>query len=124
MMRLLISGPPLQRNGRSLCQTPGTEDTLSVDFGEPLDFALLERLITITGPQGPVEGSAEITKEETRWVYTPATSWPAGRTRLVVNKSLEDLAGNRIGRPFDFDMRTHPAAPNSETSVSVPFRIR
>ena len=37
---------------------------------------------------------------------------------------LEDLAGNRIGRPFDVDTIDSPAARITRQTMSLPFRVR
>jgi hypothetical protein len=36
--------------------------------------------------------------------FTPAERWKPGDYELVVDLALEDLVGNRIGRPFDVDL--------------------
>jgi hypothetical protein len=40
---------------------------------------------------------------ELSWAFAPAEAWRAGEYALVALASLEDTAGNRIGRPFDVD---------------------
>ena len=35
------------------------------------------------------------------WTFTPTGAWQAGHYNLVAFAMLEDLAGNRIGRPFE-----------------------
>ena len=40
---------------------------------------------------------------ETQWRFTPRDPWTAGDYDLVALAFLEDLAGNRIGRPFEVD---------------------
>jgi len=91
---------------------PGTDDTLTVDFDEPLDYLLLQRSLTLLGPAGPVAGHPGITKEETRWVFEPESPWLAGAYRLVIAPTLTDLAGNRV-------MSTPGAS-----AVSLRFQIR
>ena len=50
-----------------------------------------------------VAGSVEVSEGETHWQFTPEKPWQAGAFDLVVDTSLEDLAGNTIGRPFKVD---------------------
>ncbi|MBL0159931.1 MAG: hypothetical protein IPP47_23000 [Bryobacterales bacterium] len=48
-------------------------------------------------------GSAELSNAERQWRYTPQTAWPATRQTIQIDTALEDLAGNKVGRPFDVD---------------------
>jgi hypothetical protein len=78
---------------------------LSVEFPEPLDHSLLERLVTVEDAAGrAVPGEIAIDREETRWRFTPDAAWAAGEYRLVVGEWLEDLAGNRPDKVFDVDL--------------------
>ena len=40
--------------------------------------------------------------------FEPAEAWKAGDYKLVINMALEDLAGNRIGRPLTSTLSTVP----------------
>jgi len=97
----------------------GSRDALVVDFPKPLDWALLSRLLTIPG----VRGTTSVDRNETQWRFTPAQDWKAGEYQLEVDTSLEDLAGNRIGRPFDVDTFERVSDRISRQTVSLPFRI-
>lgn len=78
---------------------------LTVKFPRSLDHALLHGLLTVTDEKGTrVAGSVRVTDEETVWQFTPAKPWKAGNYRLVVDKTLEDLAGNSVGKPFEVDV--------------------
>jgi hypothetical protein len=69
-------------------------------------------------------GEIEITDRETCWRFTPSSAWPSGEFRLVVETTLEDLAGNAIGRAFEVDeFRTVQETVRTET-VSLPFTVR
>jgi hypothetical protein len=82
----------------------GARDPLVVEFDEPLDHALLERVIGVVGPAGePLAGAVEVGPGETSWSFRPDRPWPAGRCRLIVDAALEDRAGNSVGRPFEVD---------------------
>jgi len=102
----------------------GSSSRLQVDFPRPLDQALLEHVIRVQGPAGEVAGSVTIDAQETRWRFTPAEPWRAGAYSLVIDMALEDLAGNRIGRPFDVDLINHPAERISASTASLRFEIR
>ena len=97
----------------------GTRDPLVIRFDRPLDYALLSDVFQIPG----VFGVATIGAGETEWRFQPAQPWTAGQHHLVVDMALEDLAGNRIGRPFDVDTMTSPAGRITNQSTSLTFRI-
>ncbi len=103
---------------------PGTRDPLEVGFPEPLDRALLDRLIAVRkDPDRPVAGEISVSDAETLWRFTPTTPWRPGTYRLVIGTELEDVAGNSIARPFEVDeVRPITARITSET-VDLPFPI-
>lgn len=103
---------PDPKRWRIAAPDPDTDDTLTVDFDEPLDYLLFQGSLTLLGPTGPVAGHPGFTKEETRWVFEPESPWLAGAYRLVIASSLTDLAGNRV-----------ISAPGAG-SVSLRFQIR
>jgi hypothetical protein len=71
-----------------------------------------------------VTGKVTLARQETEWRFTPAAPWKPGAYRLQIDSSLEDLAGNRVGRAFDVDTREHAAEGKSKTPVSLGFRVR
>jgi hypothetical protein len=97
----------------------GTRDPLIVDFGRPLDYALLQDVFQVMG----VPGTMSIGSGETRWSFQPAQAWKPGNHTLVIDMALEDLAGNRIGRPFDVDTIDNPTQRISKPTTLLPFRI-
>ncbi len=97
----------------------GTRDPLIVDFGRPLDYALLQDVFQVAG----VPGTINIGSAETRWSFQPSEPWKAGNHTLVIDMALEDLAGNRIGRPFDVDTIDNPTERITKATTLLPFRI-
>ena len=89
-----------------------------------MDSALLQRTIEVKDGNGQtVAGGVTIADEEKRWQFTPHRPWQAGKYVLVVDKILEDLAGNSIGRPFEVDV-LHPLEKQVQTElVNLPFQI-
>ena len=79
----------------------GTADPLVVSFPRPLDYGLLHRALTVSLRGAPVPGDVRLDAGETRWLFIPGERWQAGDYRLLVSSILEDVAGNRIGRPFE-----------------------
>lgn len=98
----------------------GTAEPLVVTFDRPLDYALLGDSFQVAG----VSGKAAIGPGETGWRFQPDRPWTPGEHNLVVGTELEDLAGNRIGRPFDVDELVSPVPRISSQSTSLAFRTR
>src|SRR2546426_7401057 len=79
-----------------------TREPLVVSFPGPLDYGLLQRALTVSTVRGErVPGDIRLEAGETRWLFTPRTPWQAGEYRLLAASILEDVSGNRIGRPFE-----------------------
>lgn len=103
----------------------GTREPLSVEFPEPLDQALLAGLLEVEdAPGNPVSGSVQIDRQETRWRFTPQQPWSAGRYNLEAGKTIEDLAGNTIGRPFEVDVFERVSERIARETARIPFFIR
>ena len=93
-------------------------------FPKPMDHALLERTIKVIDQNGQaVAGSLVITDEEKGWSFTPQQPWPAGKYSLAVDKVLEDLAGNSIGRPFEVDVLHPPEREMKAEIVNLAFEV-
>lgn len=103
----------------------GTRDALTVTFPKPLDHSLLERMIAVVGP-GDAKPVGKITIDdlETRWQFTPSEPWSAGGYTLVADTTLEDLAGNSIGRAFDVDVFAPVQQRITTETVSLPFEVK
>ena len=99
---------------------PGTAESLDVEFPRPLDYGLLQRCLKIVG----VSGTVSIDRDETRWRFTPDQAWKPGDYALSVNLALEDLAGNRIDRPFDADTSKDRPETQLTNTISLPIHVR
>lgn len=103
--------------------TAASRSPLTVGFGEPLDRALLDRMLWIVDGRGrTVSGQAEIGKDESSWSFRPDDPWQPGEYRLTADVLLEDLAGNSIARKFEL---TAPRATDGDEvqTATVDFRI-
>jgi Big-like domain-containing protein len=108
-------------------QTPqaATRVPLVVTFPEPMDQALAQRAIHVAKSSGdPVEGNVALQDQERQWVFTPADPWSPGAYRLVVPTTLEDLAGNNIGKPFEVDLFEGIQRQLTTPTVKLPFDVR
>jgi hypothetical protein len=113
----------------------GTREPLVVEFGEPMDQALAVRLITVVKKRGHSaandqprfvrwEGRAELGKKEQSWRFTPELPWASGAYDLVVATTIEDLAGNNVGKTFDVDLAAGAQRRVEAESVRVAFDIK
>lgn len=108
---------------RTSAIVPGTATPLVVDFPEPMDYSLLQRLLTVTGPHGTVPGTSEPGPFERQWRFTPLHSWKPGSHSLTIDTAVEDLAGNRINQPFDVDTFERVSRRVERRTVSLPLRL-
>lgn len=128
--RTFDAGPPddVQPDPKTWRINPpaaGTREPLTVVSPEPLDHALFERLLTVVrGKDRAVTGKVDIRDQETRWQFTPETVWAAGDYRLVIETTLEDRAGNSVGRPFEVDLVEPVTRTVVGETVNLPFSVK
>jgi hypothetical protein len=83
----------------------GGMEPLVATLGEPLDHGLLQSAISVHGPGGRrIDGTVRLGDGERTWAFTPASAWADGVHHIAVRTTLEDLAGNNVGRPFEVDL--------------------
>ncbi|MBM3783582.1 MAG: hypothetical protein FJW30_04435 [Acidobacteria bacterium] len=97
----------------------GTRDSLAIAFGESIDGPLAQRLISVEG----VAGAVELGAFEALWRFVPEKPWEAKEYKILVDTALEDLAGNRVGRPFDVDVFERITVRTDRRVVTLPFRV-
>ena len=120
---------PEARNGIELkawlVQPPNanTIEPLVIDFPAPLDFALLQRLIEVHASHTRLEGTISVAAQEKQWRFTPVSPWSAGSYAIQVDTALEDVAGNRVGRPFDVDTFEPITAKVIRKTESIAFHV-
>ena len=103
----------------------GSTEPLAVRFGEPLDIALLERMVWIDDASGQkVAGKITTAEHQSVWKFTPQSPWGAGSYQLVADTRLEDLAGNSIGRAFEVDEFAPVKTKIESQTVKLPFEIK
>ena len=117
--------PPSLETWKLTPPAAGTVGALTATFPEPLDHALLLRLLQVVTPARlPVEGDVRVDREETRWSFTPSQPWKAGRYYLEVGTVLEDLAGNTLDRPFEVDVFERVEERIIEETRSLRFEVQ
>jgi hypothetical protein len=116
---------PIRLDGWTVTAPPaGTRDPLVVRFPEPLDHGLLRRAIDVEGAAASITGSITVGNAEREWRFVPDSAWAAGAYRIVVLDILEDLAGNRVNRPFEVDRFERVDSVAAPSRFTLPFRVR
>ena len=113
------------RLGGSLAPAGNGREPLKITFGESMDHALAQRLIHLTGPdRQTLKGQCAVEDEERRWVFTPAEAWKPGEYRIHVQTTIEDLAGNNIGKPFEVDLFSGVQRKITNSFTTLTFVVR
>lgn len=104
---------------------PAGREALVVELPEPLDEALLRRLLWVEDERGQrVDGEVEVDAGEQSWLFRPGRPWAPGPYRLRVHSALEDRAGNRFDRLFDRELAAPEAVPaGEERTYGLPFQV-
>ena len=119
-----VREPPDPKMWKISAPPSGTRMPLVVAFGRPMNYTLLQRMLKVTDAKVEVDGAIDVGHDEAEWLFTPRKPWQAGAYRLVIDTSLEDLAGNKIGQPFDIDIFDKVTKRITNTTTSIPFEIR
>ena len=84
----------------------------------------MHRALAISDPdRRPIAGDIAVTDNECNWRFTPSADWLPGRYELVIDRVLEDVAGNSVGRPFEVDEASRPINAD-DPPVRRAFDIR
>ena len=118
--------PPRLKDWTVAAPRAGSRDPVTVEFPEPLDNALLQRLLRITTAalREPMDGEIVIDRHETRWRFTPSAPWQAGRYFIEVGTILEDLAGNTLERPFEVDVFERVEERVARETETIAFTVK
>lgn len=95
---------------------------LRLKFPESLDHALLERVLRVSDASGKtIAGAVTVGAEERTWSFVPTSPWRAGRYQVQLPATIEDLAGNNIGKSFDVDLFERVERRMTNIIVTLPF---
>jgi hypothetical protein len=100
-----------------------TRDPLAVTFPAALDHALLQHALTVSLNGERVPGEVRTDADDLRWLFAPAAPWRAGAYQLQAASILEDVAGNRIGRPFEVEQLAAGRLRSEAHPAALPFRV-
>jgi hypothetical protein len=115
---------PVDPKSWKLQAPAGKSEPLVVTLPRPHDRALLLREVWVIDGEGQkVAGTPTVSDEETRWQFVPAAAWQPGKHRLVAKMTLEDLAGNKVGRLFEVDEFGPVQKEVTAPTVELPFEV-
>ncbi|HEX7859271.1 MAG TPA: hypothetical protein VF773_03015 [Verrucomicrobiae bacterium] len=97
----------------------GSKEPLKVEFTDPMDHALALRMINVER----VSGEKKLSENEKVWSFAPTDTWQPGSYRLQAQTTIEDLAGNNIGKPFEVDLFEGVQKRITNEVVSREFRV-
>jgi hypothetical protein len=58
------------------------------------------------------------------WRFIPNSPWSRGIYPLVIQTTIEDMAGNNIGKPFEVDLFEGVQRRLAASTVILPFEVR
>jgi hypothetical protein len=103
----------------------GTHESIGISFPKPMDHALAERVIQITDSTGQlIEGKTVLQTGDCQWSFVPDQAWKTQAYRAVIQLTLEDLAGNNIGKPFEVDLFKGVQPRLTGSSVKLGFELK
>ena len=117
--------PPDQTQWQVQPPKSGSREALAINFPEPMEHALAQRMIVVTKESGEtVLGTVALENQERRWTFVPDGVWQSGRYNIVIQTTIEDLAGNNIGKPFEVDVFKNIQRHLTSQTVKLAFEIR
>ncbi len=96
-----------------------TTDPLRVHFPKPMDHALALRLFSVEN----VQVAKTMLDDERQLILAPEKPWQPGSYKLLTQMTIEDLAGNNIGKPFEVDVFNGVQRRLTNSVVAVPFQV-
>lgn len=101
-----------------------SREALRIDFGEPLDHALAQRLIVVQrGDGSSVKGLVTLARDEREFRFEPEAPWDRGSYRVQVRTIIEDLAGNNVGKSFEVDLFEGITRKRTQDAVAMRFEV-
>ncbi len=114
--------PPDTKFWKLQAPKQGSLKPVLLSFPKSMDHALSQRMIRVVVPPGElVAGDAVLEDQERRWLFTPAQPWKAGPHTVLVQTTIEDLAGNNIGKAFEVDLFENVQRGLTNLTVKLPF---
>ena len=81
-------------------------------------------MIQVLSNDKVVNGTASLRSGDDTWEFTPTETWLPGDYELAIEITIEDLAGNNIGKTFDVDLFDEVSQKLTSSIARRPFTIR
>jgi hypothetical protein len=98
----------------------GSRDPVTIFFSEPMDEALALRMISVKS----AAGTKSLAQNERLWRFNPEEPWKASRYEVLVQSTIEDLAGNNVGKPFEVDLQQNGQPRQPPKVISLFFQVQ
>ncbi len=99
-----------------------SQQALSITLDRPFDYELLHKDLNVFSSSGAeIQGTIELAGHETQWRFVPDEAWTDEQIKLVVDATLEDVAGNNFKDLLDHAVGVETKAVNVIT-LSVALR--
>jgi hypothetical protein len=116
--------PPDPKRWTIRAPAAGSREPLVVEFDEPMDAALAQRLIHVLAEGRPLTLAARLANAERELQLVPVKPWPRGELQLRIVTIIEDLAGNNVGKPFEVDSFAGVERRLTNDVVTLAFQIQ
>jgi hypothetical protein len=110
--------PPDPQAWKITAPKSNSREPLRIAFGKSMDQALALRMISVDG----VSGRKSLGHLESEWLFEPAEPWGPKEHTILVRTTIEDLAGNNIGKPFEVDLQEGNQPREPSRTIHLPFR--
>lgn len=103
----------------------GTTGALIIDFIQPMDAALAQRMIQVVNSKNELIACQFLLgADEKSLQIKPINTWESGVYQLKIDTYLEDICGNNLIRPFDRDLQTSTEISSEEDFSFLKLEIK
>lgn len=103
----------------------GSRDPVQLTFDEPLDYAMLTRVLEVKHREGHrIPGAIEVGEHESSWQFSPEQPWKTGTYYIEIGTHLEDLCGNSLARPFEVSMQNQQTTEEKRPRIAIEFIVK
>jgi len=99
-----------------------TNNALEIQFDRPFDAQGLHKHIKLVSKSGEeIQGKVSIRKNETLWQFTPKRAWQEKQFSILVDSTLEDIAGNNFKDLLDHSIKVKTKQVNK---ILIPITLK
>lgn len=103
----------------------GSKGPVQLTFDEPLDHAMLTRVLEVKHREGhSIPGTIEVGEHESSWRFSPEQPWKTGTYYIEIGTHLEDLCGNSLARPFEVSTQNQQTTEEKRPRIAIEFIVK